>query len=91
MGSYGAALIERNYFLNVNAPHTFMYDVYCHITARDNVYDGTTGKEDTGMGGVRKVAGQDFNVVPFTDPTYDYTLDDAADVPDIVTECAGPR
>ncbi len=91
VGSYGAALIERNYFLNVNDPHTFMYDVYCHITARDNVYDGTTGKKDTGMGGARKVEGQDFNVQPFTDPPYDYTMDDAQDVPDIVTECAGPR
>ncbi len=91
VGSYGAALIEKNYFKKVNDPHIFMYDVYCHITARDNVYDGTTGKKDTGMGGARKVTGQDFDVVPFTDPPYDYTMDDAQDVPDIVTECAGPR
>ncbi|WP_437836647.1 pectate lyase family protein [Sorangium sp. So ce1153] len=90
-GSYGAVLVEGNYFKDVNDPHTFMYDVYCHITARDNVYDNTTGKKDTGLGGNRKVSGQDFNVVAFTDPPYDYTMDAAADVPDLVTECAGSR
>ena len=84
-------LVESNYFKEVNDPHAFMYDVFCHITARDNVYDNTTGKKDTGMGGARKVDGQDFNVVPFTDPPYDYAMDNAQDVPEMVTECAGPR
>jgi pectate lyase len=91
VGSYGAALIENNYFKNVNDPHIFMYDVFCHITARGNVYDNTSGTRAMGHGGTRIVTGQDFEVVPFTEAPYDYTLDAAEDVPRLVTDCAGPR
>ncbi len=91
VGSYGAILVENNYFKNVNSPHLFMYDVFMDVTARGNVYDNVTGNRDTGRGGVRAVVGQDFNVVPFTTPPYSYTMDAAADVPTIVQRCVGPR
>jgi pectate lyase len=51
VGSYGAALLENNYFKNVKDPHCFMYDVYCWMTAKGNEYDNTTGKKDNGKGG----------------------------------------
>jgi pectate lyase len=91
VGSYGAALVENNYFKNVTDPHVFMYDVYCHITARGNVYDNITGAKDTGLGGSRKETGQDFDVTAFTDPPYKYTADKAEDVPNLVSKSAGPQ
>jgi pectate lyase len=91
VGSYGVSLIENNYFKDVNNPHQFSYDVYTHITARGNIYDNTTGNKQSGMGGVRKVSGQDFDVVPFTTPPYKYALDSADKIPDLVTRCAGPQ
>lgn len=91
VGSYGAALIENNYFQEVKNPHQFMYDVYCDITARGNVYENTTGKQDAGRGGVRSVAGQEFSVVSFDEAPYDYAIDDAVDVPDVVSRGAGPQ
>ena len=87
VGSYGSVLIENNYFEDVNNPHQFMYALWSHVTARGNVYDGTKGKKDTGYGGN---AG-DYKPAAFTDPPYDYTLDDADDVPELVTRCAGPQ
>ena len=91
VGSYGAALIENNYFKNVKSPHTFMYDVYCHITARGNIYDRTTGNQDSGRGGTRNASNQQFPVSPFTQPRYHYTLDKAEDVPALVSRHAGPQ
>jgi pectate lyase len=91
VGSYGAALIENNYFKNVKSPHTFMYDVYCDITAQGNIYENTTGKKDTGRGGNRDVSGQKFPVSAFTAAPYRYTLDKAEDVPARVSRYAGPQ
>mgnify|MGYP003575059146 FL=1 len=91
VGSYGAALIENNYFKEVKNPHTFMYDVYCDITTRGNIYDNTTGKKDSGRGGTRDVAGQKFPVSAFAQPPYSYRLDNAEDVPTIVSRHAGPQ
>jgi len=91
VGSYGAILVENNYFKNVNAPHQFMYDIYMEITARGNVYDNTTGAKDNGRGGTRDVSTGGFPVQPFTTPPYDYKLDDAKDVPAVVQRCAGPQ
>jgi pectate lyase len=85
VGSYGAVLVENNYFKNVNDPHVFMYTLPMSITARGNVYDNITGNKDNGAGGTGTA------VTPFTDPPYDYTMDKAADVPTIVQKCAGPR
>jgi pectate lyase len=82
-GSYAALLIENNYFDGVNDPHRFADDNPSHITARGNIYDNTTGVRETGLGG----SGSD--VTPFTDPPYPYTLDEAADVPNIVRASVG--
>jgi pectate lyase len=91
VGSYGSVLIENNYFKNVHDPHLFMYDVYMYAEASGNVYDNTTGAKDTGYGGTRDVAGQEsFDPGPF-DPPYDYTLDPADDVPELVQKCVGPQ
>lgn len=91
VGSYGAALIENNYFKDVNHPHRFLYDVYCHITARGNLYESTSGRQDQGRGGIRAVSGQEFSVTPFAKPPYEYRLHKAEDVPAIVTRFAGPQ
>ena len=85
VGSYGAILVENNYFKNVNSPHIFMYGLPMSITASGNVYDNTTGSKDTGEGG------DGGTVEPFTSPPYPYKMDKAADVPSIVTRCAGPQ
>ncbi len=83
---YGAALVEKNYFQNVNNPHQFHYDnAYpASIVARNNVYDGTEGKQQEGQkSGTAKVALYETTV-------YDYFLNDAEDVPKIVQGFAGP-
>lgn len=93
VGSYGSALIENNYFKEVNNPHQFMYDVYCWITARGNVYDNTSGSTDDGKGGTRDVGipGWAFPVEAFENPPYLYSMDTADDIPDIVSQGAGPH
>ena len=68
-----------------------MYDVYCIITARGNIYDNTTGRRDSGRGGKRFVSGQDFEVSPFDEAPFDYPLDEAEDVPAMVSRLAGPQ
>ncbi|MCD8329983.1 MAG: hypothetical protein LUC27_04745 [Lachnospiraceae bacterium] len=85
---YASVLIENNYFKDVTNPHYFMYEsaLPAYITARGNDYDNTSGDQDNGRGGI----GLGY-VEPFTEPPYEYTLDEAADVPEIVTEGAGPR
>jgi pectate lyase len=91
VGSYGSMLIENNYFKSVKSPHIFLYDVWCYIVARGNVYSSTTGTTNSGLGGNRDVAGQEgFDVEPFNTPPYAYTLDSAANVPSIVSSGAGP-
>lgn len=91
VGSYSAALIENNYFKDVKTPHQFMYDVYCDITAHGNIYKSTTGKRDTGRGGARHAPAQQFTVTAFDRPPYNYKLDNADEIPKIVTRNAGPR
>lgn len=85
-GVLASVLVENNYFEDVNSPHAFQYTIPSYITARGNVYDNTEGARDEGLGGDGSV-----QVVPFTSPSYAYTLDDGADVPELVTRCAGPR
>lgn len=91
VGSYGMALIENNNFKGVKNPHQFMYDLFCHITAKGNVYDNTTGSKDTGLGGTRKETGQDFNVTPFASAPYKYAMDNVSSVPSLVMATSGPR
>ncbi len=88
VGCYASVLIENNYFKNVNNPHQFMYDTAlpAHIVARGNDYEATTGDQDTGRGGI----GYGY-VTPFEKPPYEYTLDEAKEIPEIVSEGVGPR
>jgi pectate lyase len=93
VGSFGSAIVENNYFKDVNNPHQFMYDLHAYIGATGNTYDNTTGLKDTGIGGTQGPSGVNANVEeagPFT-PPYSYTMDKAADVPSIVQKCAGPH
>lgn len=86
--SYASALIENNYFKNVNSPHKFMYPTNAlpaSITARGNEYDNLKGSKDDGQ---KK---SDNEVVEFDSTVYDYKLNDAEDVPEIITAYAGPK
>jgi pectate lyase len=91
VGSYGSMLIENNYFKNVSSPHIFMYDVWCYIVATNNIYDNCTGTENNGLGGSADATGQSFPVQAFTNPPYSYILDSAANIPNLVTNGAGPQ
>jgi pectate lyase len=76
-------LIENSYFDGVKSPHQFNNatdEMTASITANGNVYNNTSGTQVTGGGGPA-----------FTDPPYDYTLDDAAAVPALVQSGAGPK
>jgi pectate lyase len=86
-GSYGIAstmdagvVAEGNYFEGVDSPivtQTGDSDEG-NVVERDNVYDDSGEPETRGTA-----------IEPGT--RYDYTLDDAASVPDLVTAGAGPR
>jgi pectate lyase len=77
-------LLEGNYFDGVDTPHEFNNDDdegTANVTAgNSNTYDGTTGDRVTGGGGQA-----------FTDPPYNYVLDNAAGVPAAITSGAGPH
>ncbi|KAF9878706.1 C6 transcription factor [Colletotrichum karsti] len=90
-GSYGSVLIQNNYFKDVKNPHQFMYDVYAYSAASGNVYDKTSGAQQTGKLGSRNVAGQEWATAAPVSPPYSYSLDSASGVPDLVKKCAGPR
>jgi pectate lyase len=76
-------LVEGNYFDGVDSPHEFNSaedEPTAHITARNNVYNNTTGNQSTGGGGT-----------PFTSVPYTATIEPANNVPAVVQACAGPR
>jgi pectate lyase len=77
-------LLEGNYFDHVDDPHEFNNatdQLTANISAdNSNIYDATTSDMATGGGGPA-----------FTDPPYDYILDDGAGVPAAVTSGAGPH
>ncbi len=82
-GIQAHVLIENSYFDGVKSPHQFNNATdqeTANIAVNGNVYDATSGTQATGGGGPA-----------FTDPPYDYTLDDAAAVPDLVQRGAGPK
>lgn len=89
VGCYAAALIENNYFKGSNNPHQFYKtDTFpANIVARGNEYDNTKGDRHTGY----RSGGTKINIPDFDNPPYTYYLDDAEDIPAIVTENAGPR
>lgn len=89
VGVFASMLVENNYFKNVNNPHQFMYPDRrpAYITAAGNIYDNTSGSTDTGA-----VTPDGYDsVAPFTNPPYFYELDDANDIPFLVTRYAGPQ
>jgi pectate lyase len=84
-GSFASVLIENNYFKDVKSPHQFADTNHAYIAATGNIYDGTTGNKETGLGGSTGAS-----VAAWT-PSYGYKLDKAEDVPSIVQRCAGPQ
>lgn len=85
--SYASVLIENNYFKNVKNPHEFSYNpgLPASITARGNEYDNTTGTRTTGQHYANSI------VQPFETTVYDYFLNDATVIPDVVQAYAGPQ
>lgn len=79
-------LIEQNYFKGVTDPHRFADGNHAFITAKDNVYEATTGKRETGLGGSEGPV-----VEGFVEPPYAYSVDLAKDVAEIVMKGAGPQ
>lgn len=85
-GSFAGILIENNYFQDVNDPHIFADTNPTVITATGNVYDNTSGDQDTGA---QDNSGE---ADPFPSPApYAYSLDAAENVPALVTQCVGPQ
>lgn len=84
--SFGSVLVENNYFKNVKNPHQFSYlenkAIGACITARGNEYDNTSGTKATGQKNSREVP-------VFEKTVYDYYLNTAAEVPEVVTKYAG--
>ena len=92
VGCYASALIENNYFKDVNNPHQVMYEgtIATYITARGNEYDNVTGKRQSGYFKGNKY----FTAMEpeeFDNPPYTYYPDTAMDVPEIVQAYAGPQ
>lgn len=85
--SYASVLIENNYFKKVKNPHEFSYDpgLPASIVARGNEYVDTTGSQVTGQ------HYSNSKIKPFETTIYDYYLNDAKDIPDIVSAYAGPQ
>lgn len=99
IGSYASGLVENNYFKKINNPIQFIYNIYTYILSRNNVFDGCSGDQDGTTDG--KIYGERYITTdPYTlkkDPVklnkapYNYSLDDAKNVPDIVQKQAGPQ
>jgi pectate lyase len=86
-GSWGSALVENNYFKQVDNPHQAQDGNPSYIAASGNVYDSCTGNTQTGL---LNPDNDGNDPGPWT-PPYSYTLDPAANVPGMVTAGAGPQ
>mmetsp|Transcript_9412 Transcript_9412/g.15119 ORF Transcript_9412/g.15119 Transcript_9412/m.15119 type:complete len:331 (-) Transcript_9412:101-1093(-) len=78
-GKGSSVVVENNYFDQVSHPHELYYKVVneAEIFAEGNIYDGIQGKiDDTASGFI---------------PPYVYDLDEAVNIPSIVTQCSGPQ
>jgi pectate lyase len=76
-------LVENNAFVGVASPQQFNSTAdqgTSNITAKNNLYSGTSGSEASGGGGT-----------PFTSPPYTYTMDAASGVQSAVQAGAGPH
>jgi pectate lyase len=83
-GSFASLLVENNYFKDVNDPHRFQDGNPSTITAEGNIYDNVSGKRDTG-------GNKSDAPAAWTNPPYNYTLDTAESIPELVQRCAGPQ
>jgi len=84
---YASVLLENNYYDGVRSPHVFSYPQNPQgacITARGNKYVNTSGSKDNGQK-------NSMTVTPFTNTVYDYYLNEADDIADIVKGYAGPQ
>jgi pectate lyase len=88
-GSWASLLVENNYFRNTNDPHRFQDTHPSYIEAVGNIYDNTSGAQDTGNGGSGSSPPGPWN--PSDYYAYQHMLDVADNVPDIVQRCAGPQ
>ena len=82
-GMDAQVLVESNAFVGVASPQQFNSTAdqgTSYITAKNNLYSGTSGSQSTGGGGT-----------PFTSPSYTYTMDAAANVQSAVQSGAGPH
>ena len=82
-GMDAQVLVENNAFVGVASPQQFNSTAdqgTSYITAKNNLYSGTSGSEASGGGGT-----------PFTTPSYSYTMDAAANVQSAVQSGAGPH
>ncbi len=86
-GSWASGLVENNYFKQVQSPHQYQDTNPSYIAASGNIYDTCTGNQHTGLG----YPDNDGNDPGPWIPTYNYTLDPAANVPAMVTAGAGPQ
>ena len=76
-------LVENNAFVGVASPQEFNSTAdqgTSYITAKNNLYSGTSGSQSTGGGGTA-----------FTTPPYGYTMDAASGVQSAVQSGAGPH
>jgi len=99
VGTWASALIENNYFKDVKNPHRRQNDYPTYIEANGNVYDGTSGNRHTGGNAIGtmpdRFSGSSCHAGladpgPFN-PPYNYSLDSAESVPELVQRCAGPQ
>jgi pectate lyase len=87
VGSFASVRIENNSFQGVEDCYQFVDSNHAYITAAGNMFSGTSGKTETGLGGTDGPIVTEF--IPST--VYPYTPDAAADVPSMVTAGAGPQ
>ncbi len=82
-GIQAQILVENNVFSGVKNPQEFNNSSdqnTAYITARGNLYSGTSGSQSTGGGGT-----------PFTTPPYSYTADPTSGLQAAIQSGAGPK
>jgi pectate lyase len=82
-GIQAQILVENNVFVGVNTPQEFNStsdQATAYITAKGNLYSGTSGSQATGGGGT-----------PFTTPPYSYTAEPTSGLQTAIQSGAGPK
>ena len=99
VGTWASALIQNNYFKDVNDPHRRQNEYPTYIEATGNIYDGTSGARDNGPNAIGtmpdRFAGSSCHANLADpgqwNPPYPYNLDPASSIPELVQRCAGPQ